>query len=1083
MTHLDFQDCGKRFVTQALFLLLLLVVTVAGHAQTGRTIDGIVLDENGEPLPAAHVWQVGQQRGEALSAVITDVQGHFRLTVVDTTQEIEVSFLGYETRRVKLTNENSYRIVLQPASEKLSEVVVTGYQTISKERVTGAFAKVETHRLEAERLDNVARLLEGRIAGYGDGKIRGVTSMNGLTTPLYVIDGFPVEKTTTTGYGWTESVPDLNVEDIESITVLKDAAATSIYGARAANGVVVITTRRARKDRTDISFSATLTVRPYDYYTGHLADAATMVGLEREWAAMNPDLQGSGAATYAQNLLNNASYTTQGIRSILQQYAGLISQTELNSRLEHLAAQGYRYYKDVERYGKRNPLTQQYNLSLGKGTEGQTFNASFSYRSNRPEDVHSGNENFGLNLQNSSRIAAWLTLDLGTYLYYGSGATQTYSLTSPGFSYLPYDSLLAPDGSHYTSLAEERYSHSQLQTLQRYGLYSMDITPLQEMGMGLQKNKDFSNRTFARLRFTFADWLKYAASFQYEVGEYKTTTLQEKESYAVRNRVNSFASADPAGKVIFNLPYGNIFSTERNRSRAYNFRQQLDFDRTFADVHEVTAIAGMEVRENKIEFTQNTLYDYDPDLLTFGFVDAQTLSRFYGGLWGWGSYGKNDVAMLQELVNRYVSFYGNAAYTFDGKYTLTGSIRWDRTNLFATSSRYQKKPIWSVGAGWNIGKESFFSLPFVDMLKLRVSYGIGGNIAKDSAPYMTAYYSTNTQVGGIKGTISSRPNPNLRWEKTTTFNLGLDFALLGNRLSGTLEFYNKNSEDLLANTNGVPTEGWGYSTYSINNGKMRNRGIEFTLSGNVVSAKDWGWNVSTVLGYNKNKVTYVNVKAPVLFLVFDYPTEFPRVGNPYNAIYAFNWAGLSDQGAPQVYDAQGNIYATSEPTKVEDAVYQGTTVPVYQGSIGTNLRYKNWELAAQILFEGGHKMRNTNMPYLSGMRAVSAKIEDRWLRPGDEQHTDVPRYVSAESPYYNNYSAGLYAHSSIGIVDAANWRLRNLSLIYRLPQELCHKLRLKNARVLLGMENVFLLAKSKDVKWMLGGYNKPDYLCGVTLNF
>ena len=255
----------RFFLTLAAIWLL----TLEGMAQGAynRTIHGIVTDENNEPLPAAYVKQVVEAEGNSIAGIITDMNGHFSLTLPKSTQEIEVSFVGYETQRVRLTAAVDYAIHLQPATELLDEVVVTGYQTISKERATGAFSKVNADQLETQRIPDISSMLEGRVAGFSDGQIRGVTSMNGLTTPLYVIDGFPVEKTTNDGYGnWIESVPDMNPEDIESITVLKDAAATSIYGARAANGVVVITTKRAKKDQLNISFSATLTVQPYSTY-------------------------------------------------------------------------------------------------------------------------------------------------------------------------------------------------------------------------------------------------------------------------------------------------------------------------------------------------------------------------------------------------------------------------------------------------------------------------------------------------------------------------------------------------------------------------------------------------------------------------------------------------------------------------------------------------------------------------------------------------------------------------------------------------------------------------------------------------
>ena len=256
-----------------------------------RIIRGQVLEGEDLPLPGADVIVKGTSTG-----VYTDADGYYEIEVPDNPEVTLVfNFFGMRSREEQVGSRDRINVILLPDVEMLDAVVVTGYQTISKERTTGAFAKVNSEQFETQRISNVSTMLEGRVAGLTDGQIRGVTSMNGLTTPLYVIDGFPVEKTTNDGYGnWVESVPDINPEDIQSITVLKDAAAASIYGARAANGVVVITTKRAQKDQMNVSFSATLSLQPYSTYADkYLADAATMVELEREWAAQNPNLQGT----------------------------------------------------------------------------------------------------------------------------------------------------------------------------------------------------------------------------------------------------------------------------------------------------------------------------------------------------------------------------------------------------------------------------------------------------------------------------------------------------------------------------------------------------------------------------------------------------------------------------------------------------------------------------------------------------------------------------------------------------------------------------------------------------------------------
>lgn len=1079
----------QTYFSRLLACAAIVCVAGAASAQQSRSITGIVRDEAGEPLMGARIGTLKVRPGDGVHVAATDLNGHFELSFPGNVRQVVVSYVGYEPQTIALTGAASYDIRLKSAAREIGEVVVTGYQTISKERATGSFARIDTRDLETQRLSSVGSLLQGRVAGYQDGRIRGVTSMNGLTTPLYVIDGFPVEKTTNNGYGsWVESVPDLNLEDIESITVLKDAAATSIYGARAANGVVVITTKRAKQSRVNVSFSATLTVNPYSYYTGHMASSADLVGLERSWADLNPNLHGAqeDVAKYAQNLLDNGGLSG-GMKAILGWYAGSVSETDMNNTLNGLAAQGFRYFKDLEKYGKRDPFLQQYNLSLSSGGAVNSFNASVTYRKNRLEDKFSENNSLGVNLQNHTQIARWLSLDLGTYLNYGRGTAQTYNLYSPGYSYMPYDALMTTDAQGnavpFTKTQQDRYSKSDLDKIVSNGLYNLDITPLEEMGMNLKKTRDFSNRSFARLNLKFTDWLNYAVSFQYEYADYTGNQLKDKRSYTVRNYVNSFASPKGGGTSTFNLPYGDIYFNETNKNHSYNFRQQLNFNKTFAGRHEVTAILGNEVRESKLEYDNNTLYNYDPDLLTYSLVDAVALNSIQR-VWGWATFSQNDQRKIYELVNRFVSFYGNAAYTYDGRYTVSGSIRWDRTNLFATGSKYQRHPIWSAGAAWNIDKEPFFHVPFVDMLKLRFSYGIGGNIAKNSAPYMTAYYSNNNNVGGIKGTISSRPNPNLRWEKTTTINVGADFALLRGRLNGALDYYNKRGTDLLANTNGVPVEGWGFATYTMNNGEMTNHGVELTLSGDVIVSKDWRWNVTGILSVNKNKVTYVNVKAPILTLVFDYPAAYPRVGNPYNALYGYRYAGLNDKGQPQIQTQDGTVLSDREPSDIEDAVYLGTTVPVYSGSINTSLTYKHWELAVQMLYEGGHKMRRSWIPMLSGgVGMVSKDINNRWQKPGDEAVTDIPAFYPSGNDNYNYVSYSLYSRSSAMVLDATNWRMKNLSVTYHLPAPWCHRLGLQNARLMLGMENVFTIARSAVAKYQLGGYTKPNYLCGLYLNF
>ncbi len=1058
-------------------------------------VKGRVTDEKGMPLVGAAISDNGSGRG-----VQTDFNGEYQIIAVSSETTLAFAYLGYVRQEIKVEGRSVINVVLKEDVLELEGIVLkTGYQDISAEKATGSFSSLKAKDFQEQRLNSLDKILEGRIVGYQDGKIRGTTTMTGVSAPLYVIDGFPVENTKLTPYASIEeNVPSLNLEDIETITVLKDAAASSIYGARAANGVVVITTKKAKAGKTNISFSSNLTVTPYRNYTGNLTDSGDIIGLERGWADGNPNLKTANAATYAQSLLNNAVFTSLGMQTILNGYAGKTSMAEMNNSLDALGSQGYRYFDDIAKYAKRDQYFMQHNLSLGKATESNSFNASLTYKSNQLEDIYSENETVGLNLKNSTQINSWLSLDLGTYVNFGTGDTQNYFASNPnfssgpGFKYQPYNQLVNNDGTNFVSTPESRYNAFTLNSIRNYGLYDMNITPMDEFGRNLTESKNFLNRTFAKINIKFSNAFTYDAMFQYEFGSDRANQIFDKDSYYVRSKVNGMVTI-ANNRAVYNLPYGDIVKNTEQITNAYNFRQQLNFNQTFADKHDFSAIAGMEIRHSKLQFNNNTRYGYDAQTLGFATVNQTDLLKVYGSVFS-GYMIQDEFSLEKELLNRYVSVYGTGGYTYDKRYSLSGSLRWDRSNLWGTDSEYQNKPTWSAGAGWNIDKESFFTASWVDALKVRVSYGIGGNIAKDSAPYLTAYYNSNPNVGGNQGTVRSRPNPELSWEKTTTTNIGLDFSFFKNRLGGTVDLYNKKGENLLASSQGIPTEGWGYSTYKINNGEMTNKGIEVSLRGTIVKTPSFSWNTAVLYAYNKNNVDYVNVKAPVYYLQLDQAQAFPRVGTNFNSIYGYKWAGLSSTGIPQVYDAAGTAVKYN-PGQLEAIEDYGSTVPMHSGSFHTSANYKNFSLSALFIYELGYKVRNSFLPmlnnnyngaaggYVTDITVVNNHIADRWMQPGDEAFTNVPRAVYEYDPEFNSDSRTIYSYADINILDASNLRLSNISLAYQMPSALIKKVKLDGIRFNLNAENVYTFAKSRDAKFILGGFTSPSFVLGVNVNF
>lgn len=1053
----------------ALLTALLCIATIQA-----REIMGIVIDENGDPLSGATVKEVPSLKGQSVHAVAVDINGHFSLEVDKSTKQIAIYFVGYSPKTIDLTGENNYKITMSPVPDTLDEVVVTGYQTLSKERTAGSFAKISRKELENQRITSVSDMLEGHVAGFSDGKIRGITSMQGITTPLYVVDGFPVERTTVaySGGGFSDQTPDINIDDIESITVLKDAAATSIYGARAANGVIVITTKKAEQGKARVSGSASFSVQPYKRVKNYMMDSRELIDQTRDWISQVPGFSGDGAADYARNMLDNSSNLAPHIRAVYERYAGLMTQQELDAKLDGWATQGYRWYDETDDIDKRNATTQRYNISVSSATDRNNLVATLAYNRTNQFSKYSFNEGLDISLRNTLNMTSWASADLGVSLIYNNSSSSAYSLSSPGYAVAPYMSFYNEDGSYRLGKQEELLSSSRLNAINNYGLYNEDIDPMDELGRNKTVANDLVSRVYARLKFRITDWLTLTPQFQYEWGNFQTKYRQEKETYAVRSKINDFASFID-GNTVFNLPYGDIYEHGQNNQSAYNFRVQLDFNKTFAERHDVTAIAGMEMRHNKTRAEYSTLYGYDDQLNTFATVDQNAIQSFPGAIFSRPWISSYDFASIRELTNRFISFYANAAYSFDQRYMLNASIRSDRTNLFGTSGKYQGKPIWSVGAAWLIDREKFLQTDWINMLKLRMSYGIGGNIAKDTWPYMVAYYGTNYHpgVGGTQGSISSRPNPELRWEKTATFNVGIDFSMFDNRLNGSVEFYNKKGTDLLASSNGISVEGQGYTTTTINNGEMTNRGFELNVNGTVLRNRDWNWNIGGIFSYNHSKVDYVNVEAPVGFLQIDYPDAFPRVGNPFTAIYGYKFEGLDGDGLPIITGADGNPIANSYATTLDDIIYLGNSTPTYSGSLSTDLSWKDFTLSALLLFEGGHKAKTGYYTY-----------DDQWKQPGDEARTNVPRYVASENyDYYVDWD--LYGKSSAVVEDASNLRLRNISLAYNLPAEICSKFSARETRILFGIENVATFAKSESVKYYLGGYNKPSYVISLNLSF
>lgn len=1052
------------------------------QAPTKKEIKGQVTDEMNQPLPGASIHVIGTQISTA-----SGLDGEFTITVPDENSFIEVSFIGMETQTISIGGKNVVDIILKESAQQLAATIVTGYQTLSRERSTGAFAKLESEDLEIKRIENLSSVLEGQIAGYVDGSLRGISTMNALGSPLVVIDGFPVENTQINKIGEpSEGMPDLNPEDIESITVLKDAAAASIYGARAANGIIVITTKKAKRGNTDISFSSTLTYQPYSYYIKNRTNAADVIQMQRDWALTTDLVNGGANASKIASDIREAGKYSRGVDILLNMYTNEISMDEGNKMLDNLARMGHHYYNQVEKYAKRDPLYQQYNLRLAKASDMNSFNFSTTYWKNQFEDVNSDEWKVGVNLTNSMKITKWMNLDLGAYLKYGKANTQTYDMYAPGFSIMPYDGLVGEDGSYLSALTQNDSERND--NIKENGLYDETITAMDELNYNIAKTRTLENRTHANLKVDFTSWLNYNIMFQYEISEMKYEQLSEAESQGMRSMINNYIS-ESNGVLTYNLPQGNSFNTSVNSTTAYTFRHQLNMSKTLGDKHEIAWIGGHEMRHTLLKLESNTYYGYDPELLSWQAYNEKALASGISGIFGWKSLKPDNSKYKKERLNRFISLYSNGSYTYDQRYTLSGSIRWDRSNLWATGSKYQNTPIWSMGGSWNINREAFFKSDIIDMLRARISYGIGGNIWRGSAPFLTATYYSSYQFGGLAGLVQSPPNPDIRWEKTTVTNIGIDFALFKNRLSGSIDYYNKFGEDLLADVPLSATQGFGYSTMQVNNAEMINRGFEVTLHGEIIKNKNFGWRATFLYSYNRNKVESFNNTTELVNSMISLPSSYPTIGEPLHGLYAYKWAGLNEDGDPQIYDRNGEKLFEKATTS-KDLYYAGSTTPVHSGTFTNILRYKDFEFSAMLTIAAGHKLRGTDIPTINmttgQINSTYKSIANRWKSAGDEAYTNVPRLLySHQNTGISSYSyrTSLYSYSDLFIYDASNVRIKNISFAYRLPKIWCKKAFLSSARLQFNIENLAVIAFDSKARYNLGAYTKPNYVWGLYLNF
>jgi TonB-linked SusC/RagA family outer membrane protein len=1022
-----------------------------------KSVAGQVIDENGEPLPGANIRVKGTSYG-----TISNAEGRFNIDVDGKNPILLISYVGMNDKEYMITSKTrgSIQIVLSNNANLMQEVVVTGYQKLKRESATGAYQTITAKDLDMRYTGDITSNLEGKVPGlvnYNNGVssgivIRGNGSLNATNHPLVVVDGLPI----------SGSIDTVNPYNVENITVLKDAAAAAIYGARASNGVIVVTTKRAQTEKLTVDVNADVTIHnQYDYSNHNWCDAAELLELEQynfNYVVNNKSAYRALSGQYSKrgNLLSPIT------QLMMKHQLGKITDDEYKSTIDKWNKNDYRgEWMDLMNH---NQIEQQYNVAIR--TKGKYLNSSIiaDYKGDNTTMVNQYSHELSLSYRGDLDVTKWMNLEFGVSLnntrskYYADDSWNRKGITD----FAPYQSMYNEDGTPATLMAYVALDEPSLAN-KDLGLKSEGFCMVDEKNRNFETSRSTYTRSYVHLNVNPIPELKLSGLFQYEDIYDRSKSYFEADSYMMRHIYNLYTSG---GKHY--MPDGGMLKHSSGEENNYTFRAQATFDKTFADKHAVEAVAGYEFRQNKSNSAWSYIYGYDDQTLSnamtkINFNDIDNLeSTDLGSNYSPNYSFPSSIADTEEVKHRYLSYYFTGNYIFDKRYSASFSYRVDKTDLFGADPKFRRRPLWSVGASWNIQNETFMkNIKWINVLKLRASYGLTGNIATGYSSYLTANVGSIGLTSDKYATLNTPPNDALRWEKTASWNVGLDFSVLSNRLFGSLDLYRKNSTDLLSLTDLDPTSGW--SSLRINNAKALNQGVELQLNGAIIAPKKAGElaiNASLSLAYNKNEIKKLSHK----------PTSGVnalnsyREGDPVHSLYSFAFDHFeydsSDNQQLAWRKADGttsyeNIY--SSQFTVDDIIFSGSLDPKLSVSFSPEISYKGFSLSAMMVYYGGHYFRaNAQEWSRSGSyEGYGNAVPKSYLNYWRASETDRKNMLANGYPSTNMkmYSSDLQ-YIDQNVAPADYMKIRNIILGYRLPRLFCQKLGLQGLRLRFQMNNV-----------------------------
>jgi TonB-linked SusC/RagA family outer membrane protein len=1007
----------------------------------------------------------------------TDEDGTYIINATDEKSVLVFSFVGLKTQEIPIKGRNKIDVVLEDDVSNLDEVelISTGYQRIKPEQSTGSISTIQEKQFNS-RINTTDFLigLQNKLPGLlinNDIKykeeplfqIRGISTFNGIRKPLIVIDGYPTEL----------DLASINPNEIESVTILKDAAAATIYGARSSNGVIVIERKKAKVGRSVVNFRSTASFTPKENYERYRWDKDGYQATVENARVVN-EFQGSLLWEFMPDIYLGSYFTFPTPVNILSQgTAGILTDAEVNRKLDSLGA--YNNTKDYSRLFLRTAVTQTYNVDLSGGSDKTLYYFSSNYVGGRSSQIKNDNNHFQVNGRMSFNLSRKLAFEVGTSYQ----ESRINAAPVPGIESLySYERLQDANGNPAPVFSKSIVNPYYNQTIMAAGLYDNLYYPLQEVNEVSEKTFGMNNRITADLRYTIAEGLNVNIGGVYERAKSETENLATEKSSIVKQFMNYYAEDDYMGGFKFNFPKGSFLRSSLTDSRSYTARAQINYDKQFSEDHSLNVIAGGEIRDIADKSNSSAVLGYDDQTLIHQSVDYNYLDTYTGNAMAmfapfnpYTSY--QELFKLSETVDRFVSLYSNLIYTFKSKYSLSGSLRVDQSNLFGTDPKYQYKPLWSLGAGWNIEREGFMqNLGWLNSLKLRAAYGFNGNVAKNSLPQVITQASSNyfnQDKPLLSLALLSHANSGLRWEKTNNINLGLDYSIFTN-ISGSFEYYRKKSTDLLATSQIDPSKGGSFAT--VNQASVQNTGLEFNLNANWITKRKFNWNTGLVMAHNENKVLKFYNVDPVL--------RSRIIGNPLGAVFNYHHAGLDADGEMLITDKNGVNQKFTPELFNESLVFAGNRVPSFNMGISNRFDIGRFYLYGMINYFGG-MVTALPLPDATSVRPLEG-VNNYWKAPGDEANPD---FLPKQRYLYTSW----LAQSDKYTVNAAYFTLGDITTAYSFKGTAwTKKAGLSDLEVKIQASNLYTVALNKqNFSLATGSYAKsyltPTYTFFVNVSF